>query len=162
MIYHPRNDIYHCCYRIISVLKISNSPISTEQLRMIDFYLVFPNFAQEISFPRGNNKLKNRLKKSKPPFEEMPNKKILFYELKNYQYIALSILRAKSLISIDNDLINKTSNFHTLPKNFFENNNIINNPDYNELIKCLLTIETLGENGLKKRTGLLEYRYDAI
>ncbi|MGP5211735.1 ABC-three component system middle component 5 [Psychrobacter alimentarius] len=162
MIYHPRNDVYHCCYRIISILKISNNPILTEQLRMIDFYLVFPNFAQEISFPRGNSKLKNRLKKSRKPFEEMPNKKILFYELKNYQSIALSILRAKSLISIDNNIINKTSNFSTLPKKIFENSNILNNPDYNELIKCLLTIETLGENGLKKRTGLMEYRYDAI
>jgi len=96
MIYHPRNDIYHCCFRLLSILKNYNQPISIEKIRIIDFYLVYPNFVKEIILPRknGNTKLKNKYAKMTPPFEIMPNKKILFSELKDFQYIVTALQKS--------------------------------------------------------------------
>lgn len=56
MIYHPRNDIYHCCFRIVSILSLSNlSSIELDKLKIIDFYLVFPIFLTDrkyFTFPK--------------------------------------------------------------------------------------------------------------
>lgn len=164
MIYHPRNDIYHCCFRLLSILRSHNQPISIEKIRIIDFYLVYPNFVKEITLPRknSNSKLKNKYAKMSPPFEIMPNKKILFSELKDFQYIAISLLRAKSLIELKERTISKASNYMLLPEKFFEENNILSDETQVQLIKCLYSIELTGTKGLKQRTGLMEYRYDSI
>ena len=164
MIYHPRNDIYHCCFRLLSILKSYDHPITIEKIRIIDFYLVYPNFVKEITLPRknGNTKLKNMYAKLPAPFEIMPNKKILFSELKSFQYSAISLLRAKSLIEIKEKTISKTSDYWLLPNGFFEENNILNDETQVQLIKCLSSIELIGTQGLKQRTGLMEYRYDSV
>ena len=164
MIYHPRNDIYHCCFRLLSILKSYNQPISIEKIRIIDFYLVYPNFVKEITLPRknGNTKLKNKYAKMTPPFEIMPNKKILFSELKDFQYSAISLLRAKCLIELKEKTITKASDYCLLPDNFFKENNILNDENQVQLINCLSSIELTGAQGLKQRTGLMEYRYDSV
>ncbi len=164
MIYHPKNDIYHCCFRLLSILKNSSQPISIEKIRIIDFYLVYPNFVKEIALPRksGNGKLKNQYAKMPPPFELMPNKKILFSELKDFQYSSISLLRAKSLIKLNEGMISKAPEYLSLPAIFFEENNILNDEIQVKLIQCLSSIDMLGDKGLKQRTGLMEYRYDSI
>lgn len=164
MIYHPRNDIYHCCFRLLSILSSHNQPISIEKIRIIDFYLVYPNFIKEITLPRknGNTKLKNKYAKMSPPFEIMPNKKILFSELKDFQYSAISLLRAKSIIELKERTISKASDYWLLPETFFKENNILNDETQVQLIKCLCSIELTGIQGLKHRTGLMEYRYDSV
>lgn len=162
MIYHPKNDIYHCCFRLLSIIRFCEQSISVDKISIIDFYLVFPNFVNEITLPRGNTKIKKEFSKMNPPFEVMPNKKILFSELKDFQRNAISILRAKDIIELDKNLIKKSSEYSCLLDKFFEYNNIVNDKSMVKLIKCLIDIEMLGGNGLKKRTGLMEYRYDSI
>ena len=164
MIYHPKNDLYHCCFRLLSIISFCEKNISIDKIRIIDFYLVFPNFVEEITLPRknGNTKLKNKYAKMPPPFEIMPNKKILFSELKDFQYSAISLLRAKSLIELKERTISKTPDYKSLPDKFFKENNILNDETQVQLIKCLYSIELAGTQGLKQRTGLMEYRYDSV
>lgn len=82
--------------------------------------------------------------------------------MKNFQYSAISLLRAKSLIEIKEKTISKTSDYWLLPNSFFEENNILNDETQVQLIKCLSSIELIGTQGLKQRTGLMEYRYDSV
>ena len=43
IIYNPAFDIYHCVYRMISILSnLVNEKIEVDKLRILDFYMVFP------------------------------------------------------------------------------------------------------------------------
>lgn len=167
MIYHPRNDIYHCCFRLIKILYLCNLPsMDLDKLRIIDFYLVFPIFLTNstyFTFPRGNKISKNIMKKIEKPYEELPNRKILFAELNDFQSYALQVLKSKSIIDIDeeNMTARKGENFALASQQFLQNSYFIDDI-HKEIIRVLVAIDLLGEKGLKYRSGLMEFRYDAV
>lgn len=167
MIYHPRHDIYHCCFRMIYILSSNNlTSIELDKLKIIDFYLVFPIFLTHntyFTFPKGNKIPKNIVKKIEQPYEELPNRKILFSELNDFQSYALQVLKSKLIIDIDeeNMVIRKGKYFEVayeqLAKNPYFTSDI-----HKEIIRVLITIDLLGEKGLKSRSGLMEFRYDTV
>lgn len=167
MIYHPRNDIYHCCFRIVSILSSSNlSSIELDKLKIIDFYLVFPIFLTDrkyFTFPQKNKISNNIRNKIEQPYEELPNRKILFAELNDFQNYALQILKAKLIIDIDeeNMIVRKGENFALVSQQFMQNSYFIDDI-HKEIIRVLVAINLLGEKGLKSRSGLMEFRYDAV
>lgn len=167
MIYHPRNDIYHCCFRIIYILSLSNlSSIELDKLKIIDFYLVFPIFLTDskyFTFPKGNKISKNIIKKIEQPYEELPNRKVLFSELNDFQNYALQILKSKLIIDIDekNMIARKGENFTLVSQQFLQNSYFIDDI-HKEIIRVLVAIDLLGEKGLKSRSGLMEFRYDTV
>lgn len=167
MIYHPRNDIYHCCFRIIYILSLSNlSSIELDKLKIIDFYLVFPIFLTDskyFTFPKGNKISKNIIKKIEQPYEELPNRKVLFSELNDFQNYALQILKSKLIIDIDekNMIARKGENFTLISQQFLQNSYFIDDI-HKEIIRVLVAIDLLGEKGLKSRSGLMEFRYDTV
>lgn len=167
MIYHPRNDIYHCCFRIIYILSLSNlSSIELDKLKIIDFYLVFPIFLTDskyFTFPKGNKISKNIIKKIEQPYEELPNRKVLFSELNDFQNYALQTLKSKLIINIDeeNMTVRKGEVFALVSQQLLQNSYLINDIQ-KEIIRVLLAIDLLGEKGLKSRSGLMEFRYDAV
>ncbi|MGE4442489.1 MAG: ABC-three component system middle component 5 [Desulfomicrobium sp.] len=165
IIYSEYKDIYHSAYRIISILNIINSEIEYNKLRIIDFFLVFPSLVNEISFPRqrGMSQLKNYASANFDTYEILPEKKQLFFEISPYQLQAVKILKAKGIINesdstiyyntdLKSESIDKLLHFSKYTSNNF----------YVKLIKTLFNIEYFGSDGLKKRSGLLEYKYDAI
>jgi len=77
-------------------------------------------------------------------------------------YSAISLLRAKCLIELKEKTITKASDYCLLPDSFFKENNILNDENQVQLINCLSSIELAGAQGLKQRTGLMEYRYDSV
>ncbi|RVU81801.1 hypothetical protein EOL70_24910 [Leucothrix sargassi] len=165
MIYHNRKDVYHCCYRVISILSHLNfSKIEIDKLSIIDFYLVFPIFINEIRFPQGKGKRvsKKLLDSIEPPFEYLPNKKILFSELREFQNNALQILMAKSIIELDNNFVLKGELFSNVSDRLANNNRFFEDLLFSELIRILLDIDLYGKNGIKQRTELMEFRYDPI
>lgn len=167
LIYHPHHDIYHCIHRIISILSIiENNHLEFSKLRIIDFYFVFPHLVSEIAFPRmkGIAGLKNKSKELNKPYEILPEKRRLFSELGDFQIQAIHILKAKKIIFEDN-----IGCVH-IDEEFYNNNiqTLISNSKYTsdkyfiDLVTILSGIQMLGVKGLKKRTGLMEYRYDAV
>ncbi|VWX29896.1 conserved hypothetical protein [Moraxellaceae bacterium 17A] len=163
MIYHTRHDIYHCCFRLISIISLAEvNKIEVDKIRIIDFYLVFPIYSQDIAFPRGQGVSKKLLKSIEKPFEYLPNKKILFSELKEFQTQALQILMAKDIININDSFVEKGLRFEDVSSRILEDNRFKYDELYTELIKKLMRINLTGDKGLKQRTNLLEYRYDAV
>ncbi len=167
LIYHPRNDTYNCCFRIISLLYIINKQnIEFERLRILDFYILFPHLAGDIKYPRieGAIKLKNTAKKLPHPYEKLPNSKMLFSELGDYQSQSANILKSLDIISENKDgNIVKSKGFECAAvTELLTNNKIISNQFINDIVEILINIDMFGPGGLKFRTGLMEYRYDAI
>lgn len=166
LIYHPRNDTYNCVLRIISILKnVDTESIEFIKLKIIDFYYVFPHLISDISFPQGNpySYLKKQAKALPCPYEKLPDNKRLFSELGDFQIQALHILKAKKVITEEDGHIFKSVNFENSSiQSLLQNNVYVSEEFYQNVVRFLNGIELLGESGLKKRTGLLEYRYDPV
>lgn len=162
--YHPKNDIYHCIYRILAIIKISQGePIEIEKLKLLDFYFLFPHLIKEVTIPKDNTYayIKKEIRQIPLPYETMPDKRRLYSELVMFQNRAIDILKSKKIVKEESNSLIADKNFRskeilTLSKN----NKFIENDFYKNLVYCFQEIPLLGENGLKKRTDLLEYRYD--
>lgn len=166
LIYHPRNDTYNCVFRMLSILKnLDTERVEFIKLKIIDFYYVFPHLISDISFPQGNpyTFIKKQAKGLPCPYEKLPDNKRLFSELGDFQIQALHILKAKGIVSEEGDYISKSLNFENAAiQRLFADNHYVTEEFYQSAVKFLNGIELHGESGLKKRSGLLEYRYDPV
>ena len=168
IIYNEAFDIYHCIYRLIAILNhLKNDSVELERLRIWDFYLTFP---QEISNIKFGIKPEDRVIKKLFPFKNNPYEKIsntrnVFSKMQPYQLIAIKSLASYGVINKDYLILNKIT--------------LINKERLGELVSTytdmsdremnIIKIMTsyffymplYGEGGLKNRTNLLEYKYDA-
>ena len=165
--YHQHHDTYHSIYRALSILSlINNDNIELPRLRILDFYFTFPKFVDDIQFPRvkGASQLKKAAKAMSDPYEILPNKKRLFSEIGDFQIQATHILRAKRIIKeneygvIELDTLFLNSQIQSL----VNESRYVSNEFFISLVRIIEEIPLLGKDGLKRRTGLMEYRYDAI
>jgi hypothetical protein len=164
IVYHPKADLYNCIFRLVSLAKIGeNKGFDVTRFRMYDFFVLFPHFVEEVSFPRGKEYswLKRKAKELPKPYENMPDKKRLFSELSDYQIQAVQILKAKKIFQEKENGLAVSENFYSESvQSLFEDNFILKSEFFNKLVIGLNDISLTGEKGLKKRTGLMEYRYD--
>lgn len=164
LIYNPAYDIYHCIFRIYNILqKIEfESSIEFERVRIIDFHLVFPSALASIEFPPGFNKIKRSISKIDFSYREISNKYITFQTMHILQEQAIDFLKTQGYIEVNNlNQISKTSLFSNLkintPAQFFTE---LEKNDENRIMNFFYNTHLNGSNSLKKRTKLLEYRYD--
>lgn len=164
LIYTPAYDIYHCIYRMVFILKKINinQPIEIDRLKIIDFYLVFPSLIPEIKFPRNFISLKKPYKKYDTKFRKVTNKYVTFQTMKPLQDQAISYLCLKGYISYLNDeKIYPTPLINSLELPFRDVYFKYTNKEIEDkLFQFFLNIEFNGDNGLKARTNLMEYKYD--
>lgn len=167
LIYHQHHDTYHSIFRMLSVLyMLGGKEIEFSKLRIIDFYFLFPSLVADIQFPRltGVTKIKKASMAFPVPYEMLPDKKRLFSELGDFQIQAAHILRAKriireneySVISIDAHFSNEVIVTLLTGSRYSKDSFFV------DLVKIFMEIPLIGKDGLKRRTGLMEYRYDAI
>ncbi|PPK74964.1 hypothetical protein B0F87_107207 [Methylobacter tundripaludum] len=167
LIYHQRNDVYHCTFRLLSIFNMINTnDIEFARLKIIDFYIVFPHLISTISLPRakGISKIKKEVQTLPVPYEKLPSSRMLFSEMGDIQLQAIDILKAKKILEVTEEgVISKGKYFSSeAVQSLVIENNITSKWFYKDFIKILIECPFYGENGLKKRTGLMEYRYDAV
>lgn len=166
LIYHPVHDINHCIYRILRFLEVSDhSSFLWEQLRLLDFYSLFPHLLKSISpFPRELSAYKKIISRIPDVYESMPNDKRVFYEIMPIQNTALHNLIARDMIDSDRYAAQIIARSEIqLPGTLMEK--IKNDPFVKEewflfLVNKLPLLIFDGEKGLKYRSNLMEYRYD--
>lgn len=166
LIYHPIGDANHCAYRIISLLlNAQEHKMSLIALRFADYYYLFPNELKNIDkWPKKNTKYANAIESLNKPYEQLTNPKRIFYELENTQNNTLTFLLSKGILS-KNDYENKIIKLilEAIPQNL---KNVIENDPFKktlifELLSNVLPLENMiGKNGMKNKTGLMEYLYD--
>lgn len=171
MIYCPAFDLYHCIYRMLQILGrfTEGDSMETDRLRIYDFYLLFPHKIHAIRIPltarvaREHRKL--YVKKKENPFNIVPCESRLMERLKPYQVSALHHLASYGII--DASLLAegkvRIANAETL-RSVLKDLQQPLDQERNALSWLMLYTKTIplgGVDGLKDRTMLLEYRYDA-
>ena len=165
ILYHPAKDINHCIYRMICLLTNLKVGVSTEQLRLLDFYYSFPHLLKEIKpWPSDIKEYKKFVTKVPESFEKITNKKRLFFEMSEIQKTSIALLHAKGLV---NDSLFRSGTIvlvnDSVPsklRDVIENDPFLKTDLFRTITVGLTKTIWNGKQGLKFRTGILEYKYD--
>ena len=164
--YHPAQDINHCVYRLLLILECSeHKQIKLDIYRLVDFYTLFPYLLKLIKpLPVPVNKHRSKFSNIAEPFESLRNTKRILHELETLQSIAIQNLLAKKLlnkVSLEKGFLGRSEK--PLPESFLQemqSARLLNEDWFKVLVNEFPKAKFSGNNGLKARTGLMEYRYD--
>jgi hypothetical protein len=168
--YQAAFDPLHAIYRDLRIFDAIGplAPLFVDHLRILDFYLLFPFKISGIRLVPQHGKFR-RLAKSyenTQPYGNQPESIQIFDRMKPMQIAALETLAEKQIIDAGELKIGKIARTDTsLPPALVERVRDANAAEQ-KLMEAIAALareyELLGHNGLKDRTGLLEYRYDAV
>lgn len=163
--YHPMHDHSHCAFRILCLAQdISLDVVSWELLQLLDFYLLFPHELKNITLPRNLFKFKAVLKEIPEPYENLTNAKRLFFSLGEIQKNTRNFLSSKGIFvqeAYQNGIIQLRP--EVVPRNIsalIQTASFKKEFWYDFITKELPNLGFEGAEGLKKRSGLMEFRYD--
>lgn len=163
-------DPFHTIFRFLRILEITSALdcITLDQARILDFYLLYPFRSAEIKLQAAHRKYKrvasdfDHLK----PYGELPESFLLFSRMQGIQVAALDTLAFNDYI--DRKAYEQREIVPTkkvVAEEILLRINELNREQGKlvDFIKTLASEYTIyGSDGLKARTGLLEYRYDTI
>ncbi|WP_299197174.1 ABC-three component system middle component 5 [uncultured Amphritea sp.] len=163
--FHPAKDINHIIYRVLLVMYSSAQPMELERLKVVCFYFVFPQYMKKIKpWPNDIKKYKKTVGKVKESFEHVGNLKKLFFDVSKSFDVAISLLVSKGIIDRDAFLEGDVFvYFNKVPAVIMEviyADENIKNEVFEVLVNGLAVTPFDGINGLKARSGLVEYKYD--
>lgn len=156
-------DAYHCVFRLMAILSELDS-IEIDKARIIDFYLVFPSAMHSVRFPNSLRSGRKIADIYRNPYRDAINPPITFRSLADIQAAAVKCIAGSGLIELEN-----------LKHSFLRRTEITVSDalrreidEYKSqhmqltefLFKSLSSVPLLGQDGLKHRTSLMEYRYD--
>ncbi len=163
-------DPYHTVFRMLCTLHKSEDHILCyRKLRVVDFYMCFPWLIEKIRPARNipdfvkkkNNIVKNYKQNT---YDVIPSSKTIFQNMAPIQMAAKSSLAGKGLVKVDqtDSVILVRDNLDT---RLYDR--ISAYTETHESLLDFLAIELVklkfeGEDGLKDRTGLEEFRYDDV
>lgn len=169
--YNPAFDLYHCIFRMAHIVQKLDDGESfpVDKVRIWDFYLLFPSKLYNIHLKRNETKIRIALhrfiKKSRNPYEYRGDNRKLLEWIKPFQVSALNCLVSCGILNKDEYISGnvKVINHKALDM-FVEESGDFTNEENNVLSFLSLLSKNMpltGTYGLKYRTNLLEYKYDA-
>lgn len=159
--------MYHTVFRLLQFLNRFDTEIQIEvdRLRIWDFYLLFPDKIQDITFERDIIKLRKQyIRETNNPYEKITEDRKIFEKIKPYQLAALnciasygiiekSVLNQQRILITNKNLLNEfVNNFGELPA---KEQNVIS-----LMTGHFFKMSMFGKDGLKQRTNLIESKYD--
>lgn len=167
LIYSHAFDLSHCIFRMLFILNILDDQqcLEIEKARIIDFYLAYPGIISEFKFPVELIKYKNNFSEINKKYRDPINSRATFEKMSILQKKALSTL--VSMGYIDVSIYKKGKIKRTLkkiPLDLLEKLNSFsfygNNAQPKQILLILMSIHLKGQDGLKYRSNLMEYRYE--
>jgi hypothetical protein len=168
--FQPAFDPFHTVFRFLRLNEIFSTKeiLFPDQLRILDFYLLFPFRIDEIRLPNQHRAFKQIAKKYENvrPYGNLPEDNVLFRRMKPIQYTALETLADRNFLDKDLFFTGKVkAGGKNVPLPLLIRIQEINEID-RDLINFLKFLVQeypfMGVDGLKHRTKLMEYRYDAV
>ena len=164
LIYNQTFDIYHCAYRVLFSLSVlPEREYQIGFIRLVDFYVLFPHMLSQVRLPTKHRSLKKKLSSKKNNYNDIPSPKRLFNDLYNIQIQCINFLSSINLIDsrkvIENIILKSNTQIPSDINNLIQSE-LSHNESLIQTIHALSEIPLNGTNGLKARTGLMEYRYD--
>jgi len=166
LIYSQAYDLYHTMFRILQITEKTKNVLEVDKLRILDFYLAFPAELMEIHAFSGFKRYEKYLLAETNSFERVIDRKRLFFKMEHIQISAMKALISYGLfdpVEFKNGKIKRTENkiSENLEKRIIEAN--AENQNLITLITGPLALMNLnGHLGLKVRTNLIEFKYDAV
>lgn len=167
LIYDPALDPYHSSVRILAIAMSSAKrqvDLSMDAARIADYYLVYPYKMISFKFPTEFRAMRAAVKATENPYRYVSGVRTAYEKMRPIFFAALSGLVAANLIDasqlklgilklteceIPKDLAAAISRFQDRQTDVGR-----------FVLSDLIAIPTNGGNGLKHRSGLMEYRYD--
>lgn len=166
LLYHPAQDANHCVFRTLLLLEHTvHESISFDLYRLLDFYVLFPHLLKHIKpLPTELRAYKQLLSEIPEPFEAMRNTKRVMYGIESIQTVAIHNLLAKRLLDIDSYKSNRLQRTtEPIPAELLlalQSTELAQKEWFRVIVNELPAINFGGKSGLKKRSGLMEFRYD--
>lgn len=167
--YQPAFDPYHAAFRLFRLQSIYSPKLElpVDHVRILDYFLLFPFRASTIRMAPKHSGIKRRaISAAGKQYGNQPEDRGVFARMQAMQIAALETLAMRAFVdaaSLAANRVSFTSGKVPAPvqlRAMAENNQA---SAAVELVRVLATeYELLGLDGLKSRTGLMEYRYDAI
>ncbi len=166
LLYHPAFDIYHGAFRILSLLmSMDAKPYEALKIRILDFYMLFPDQIARMTLPRGSTREKRDFAAMKNRYNYVNEPHQLFSSMEPYQQAALRYLCSYGILEIEslrNDSVLITDISIPSVLSIAIQTEQRNNNDVIKFVGSVLgSMELSGKNGLKARSNLAEYRYDS-
>ncbi|MEQ8434216.1 MAG: hypothetical protein RIA71_08240 [Oceanicaulis sp.] len=162
--YHPFYDVDHTIFRLLSVF-LTHDGIELERAQLYDFFLVFPHALADVTLPHTRSqRVRKHLKLIPKPYQRLPDSRVLFRRGAPLQHQAARLLIAagalhpgeerQPLLYAKKDVINAR-----LSEQLVE----FSNRKHVEflILDEIKDLPVHGPKGLKARSNLLEYSYDA-
>jgi len=163
LIYHPAYDAYHCAFRTLLLLE-SCKVVEVDKLRILDFYLCFPSEVSGIRLARGGGEARRIARSLANPYHGPVNKRLVFRDMEHIQLASFRTIASSRLTDpgeYETGLMRRTD--VELPdqlKAALQSAASEHSAVLNFIVETLADIPLYGNNGLKHRTELMEYRYD--
>ncbi|WP_139196909.1 ABC-three component system middle component 5 [Roseivivax marinus] len=168
--YQAAFDPYHAVFRALRLRGTcwAESAVHFDKLRILDFYLTFPFFLKDMRLKRTDSWIRRVSKQydGQKPFAKLPDGTTLVRRMEPYQLAAVQALTRHGYARKDQwDQRYVQASSQTLPEELSARVKGLNNENQ-DLMSALRELsanyELLGPDGLKDRSELLEYRYDAV
>jgi hypothetical protein len=165
LVYHPAYDAYHCLFRLLTILE-ERPRMEMDRLRILDFVLCFPTVVATFKLPQRSAGLRKPAKLADNAYRTPMSPKATFLTLTASQDGAISCLAAANFVapnSLPQNSIERT--LAPLPQELRLQANVLRAREalfFEQILPALFDLPLLGPDGLKARSGLIEYRYDTL
>jgi len=165
--YHPAFDAYHATLRLLQIVHFNPLQFfEYDRLRIIDFYYTFPQQIKFIRLPKKHSKEQKRVAADPNQYHFSGTTPIVFSNMAPWQGAAIRLLRTKNLIDPsalrERDLVVVASELPPILRELVSIRSASTKARLSFLINVLGEFPLRGKDGLKDRTGLLNYKYDSI
>lgn len=163
LIYHPAYDAYHCVFRMLAITG-ENRILEFAKLRILDLFLCFPAEVVAVQLPKEHSEMRKLARAVRNPYRGPVNLARAFRDLEPIQSAAARLLGLTGIFSItdlENGRVVRTG--HEVPedlKRLSDASSAFSSPLDRYIVSTMSEIPLGGVDGLKHRTGLMEYRYD--
>jgi len=168
--YNEAFDPYHAAFRFLRLDMACDmkNRVPFDTIRILDFYLLFPFRLQSMKFfdeDRGWRKVSKSYGKQ-APYGAMPDDTIVFSRMEPFQRAAASSLVMSGYLTADAWDQNEVQFTKEVIPDVLRLRCSELNAQMTDVMEILCQLGTRypigGREGLKYRTGLLEYRYDSV
>ncbi|MBW5798618.1 ABC-three component system middle component 5 [Halomonas elongata] len=166
LIYDPAFDSFHSALRQYALLREAKSPIEVEAAQIMDFYLLYPEVFVDFRVSPKFKRWKSYSKRQKTPYRNASGSKTSFLSFCTVFNVATSLLVAKGFLndeSVERGSLVLSDNGNALVLEVPRENMLSRGDGFLEaLVEMYFAFGLYGKNGLKARSGLLEYKNDVV
>ena len=162
LIYHPAYDAYHCVFRALLITD-SVKVVEVAKLRILDFFMCFPAELRRVRLPKEHLEARKMATELRNEYHGPVSMKQAFRDMEHIQLAAFRTLAASQLLDAGefaSGLVRRTE--VVVPTDLIERlaSAKANSTVLSYITQKLADLPLQGIDGLKHRTGLMEYRYD--